>query len=282
FQSVTTIERKLLRIIQLNYLLTPDILPVFEKAKQTFEKVNIEDEHRNSNLAISKNDLMFLFWLHQTGSLDNAINGYIESGLSQASTIKKILIQENLKLNNVKFLDFASGHGRVSRYFKNFLPVENIIVSDIKSNAIEFQKDVFGYGGFTAPSDPKYLSCEDKFDFILVSSLFTHLNEDLFARWLVALGNLLNENGILAVSIHKIPRNEIIFQYSENSEDDLFPETTENLSGKKIYGLTHLSISKFNEILNVNLPFKYEIVCEHDWAGSQVLLCIKKCLSSGS
>jgi hypothetical protein len=72
------------------------------------------------------------------------------------------------------------------------------------------------------------------------------------------------------------------FYYSENGEDDLFRQTIEYPSGKKIYGLTHLSMSKFNEILNVNLPFKYEIACDSDWAGSQGLLCVKKCLTSGS
>ena len=116
-----------------------------------------------------------------------------------------------------------------------------------------------------------------KFDYIIVSSLFTHLNENLFSDWIRALGLILNVNGVLAVSLHIIETgNANEFRYSEKSEDDLFPETEESLGGKNIYGLTHITRGVYYSILEKNLGSKYSVIGEQDWAGSQRLISIRK------
>jgi ubiquinone/menaquinone biosynthesis C-methylase UbiE len=275
-ESVNVIERKLTRISQINHLLIPDVLPLSEKAAYIFQKICTEKVYEKTDLRISKSDLMFLFWLHQTGTIENALTGYFQSGLTQADSMRELLIEQGFNLQNIKLLDFASGHGRVSRYFKAFLPVENICISDIKSNAVEFQSKTFKYKGFTAPANPLLLNTENTFDFISVSSLFTHLNKDLFGKWIAVLGRLLNNGGILALSIHKIDSNISNFQYAEVSEEDLFPETEENLSGKNIYGITYLSLTSLNNILLEHLPFKFEIVDERRWGDSQYLISVKR------
>jgi len=275
-QTVNVIELKLSRVSQINHLLIPDVLPIAEKTNQALQKVISSKIYENSDLRISKNDLMFLFWLHQTGALESAVLGYVESGLVQADSIRDLLISQRFNLQKITLLDFASGHGRVSRYFKNYLHIENIFISDIKSNAVEFQKLNFNYRGFVAPSNPLLFNIENRFDFIIVSSLFTHLNEDLFGKWITVLGNLLNLGGILALSIHKIESKMPFFKYLEVSEDDLFQETEENLSGKNIYGLTHLSLISLNNILLKHLKFKFKIVDERKWGNSQVLISLKR------
>ena len=275
-ETVNIIERKLARISLINHLLIPDVLPFSGNAEKIFERIKEDEIYENSDLSISKNDLMFLFWLHQTGIIENALTGYFQSGLAQANSIRKLLIEQEFDLQKIKLLDFASGHGRVSRYYKSYLPVQNIYISDIKANAVEFQIKNFKYSGFTAPADPLLLNLKNTFDFITVSSLFTHLNEDLFGKWITVLGNLLSAGGILAFSIHKIESNNPEFHYSEKSEEDLFPETEENLTGKNIYGVTHLSLLSLNNILIKHLPFKFQIVDERNWGDSQVLISVKR------
>ncbi len=276
YAASDNLKRRLDRTVQLQYLITPDILPFSKKATQIFKTINFDKIHTDTNLDISKNDLMFLFWLHQTSSIEHALTGYFKSGLTQVNTVNELLDKHFADSKKINILDFASGHGRVSRYFKNIFPANQITVADIKDNAVSFQKDIFGYKGFTVPSNPLDMNYKDHFDFILVSSLFTHLNIDLFTKWITALGELLNKNGVLAISLHLLNTNSDDFRYTEKSEDDLFPETSESLRGKNIYGLTYISRKSFTEILENNLGFKYEIIDEHDWAGSQVLFCIRR------
>ena len=130
--------------------------------------------------------------------------------------------------------------------------------------------------GFLAPADPLELNKTEKFDFIAVSSLFTHLNRNLFEKWVKALGDLLNLKGILSISLHILEFEKNVFKYTETSEDDLFPETSESLGGKNIYGLTYMSLDVFYTILEQNLDFKYTIVANQDWAGSQSLVSIQR------
>ena len=144
------LRMKLDRTTTLLHLLTPDILPIEEKAMVIFKKVNTNELYANSDLTISKNDLMFLFWLHHTKTIEAALDGYFASGLLQANIIEKLLIEKFENTRQVKVLDFASGHGRVSRYFKNFLSNDQITISDIKINAVLFQQQTFHYHGFSS------------------------------------------------------------------------------------------------------------------------------------
>jgi SAM-dependent methyltransferase len=226
--------------------------------------------------SISKNDLMFYYWLYHTESFRDALLGYFQSGVQQAESIRNLLIDQKFNLDKLKLLDFASGHGRVSRYFKCYVNPDNIFISDIKLNAVEFQRSNFNYQGFLAPENPNECRIEFSFDFISVSSLFTHLNEDLFGRWLAVLGGYLNLGGILSFSIHKLVSENDIFKYSEVSEDDLFRETDDSLSGRKIYGVTSLSLVKLTKILTQCLNFDFVIVDERKWGDSQVLISIKR------
>ena len=275
-ESIDILERKHARINQINHLLIPDVLPLDKHTERALKKINPDNIYQNSNTKISKNDLMFLFWLHHTGTIEHALLGYLKSGLEQADSMRILLMKIGFDLNTVKTLDFASGHGRVSRYFKNYLPIENIYISDIKINAVEFQSNNFNYQGFLATSNPSLLNIPMKFDFIIVSSLFTHLNRKLFGDWINTLGNLLKENGVLSFSIHLISTHEPLFTYAERSEEDLFPETEDSLSGQNIYGLTQISLESLNSLLSENLKFNFDIIDQRGWGDSQTLISLRK------
>jgi SAM-dependent methyltransferase len=277
YATVDNLKHKVERIVQLHHLIMPQILPLEEQSKKIFGKVNTDTTYSNSNLHISKNDLMFLFWLHHSKTIDPALSGYFRTGLMQADIIRKAIKDFFPQKDEIQILDFASGHGRVSRYFKSFLRADQITISDIKGNAVDFQYDTFGYRGFVATANPEEIDYKRHFDFIVVSSLFTHLNKDLFGRWLKTLWNLLNDKGVLSISVHLLDGNDKEeFKYVENSEEDLFPETSENLSGKSIYGLAHLNEKALEAILKNSFQAKFSVVDKRDWAGSQILYSIKK------
>lgn len=277
YGDLIEMRKKLNRVTALNYELMPSILPLHEKSRRIFSKIESKENSQNLDFQISKDDLMFQFWLHHVSSVDDALWGYFSIGYKQATSVKDILKNNFSDITNLKLLDFASGHGRISRYFKNFLPIENITISDIKQQAVNFQKEIFHYKGFPSAGDPNLLICGENFDFILVSSLFTHLNKQLFSAWLKKLGSLIRDKGILSLSLHIINDNKKeIFNYSERSEEDIFPETSENLAAKNIYGLTTLNHAAFHQLVFENLGSDFQIIDEREWGDSQILISIQK------
>jgi hypothetical protein len=74
--------------------------------------------------------------------------------------------------------------------------------------------------------DPDSLECDRRFDCVFVMSLFTHLPERTFIRWLSKLYSLISEGGVLIFTVHdeslnpalKIPPGGLWFK--EESEID--------------------------------------------------------------
>ena len=83
-----------------------------------------------------------------------------------------------------KFLDFASGHGRLTRFVVQVLDANRVWISDIKPGAVDYQKTQFGVHGFVSTSLPEDILVDQAFDCIFVGSLFSHLTNETFARWL--------------------------------------------------------------------------------------------------
>jgi hypothetical protein len=98
-------------------------------------------------------------------------------------------------------LDFGSGWGRLSRCLVQKMKRENIWVSDIYSDATAWQAEKLGVVGVVSVSDPDRFALTGSFSIIFVGSVFSHLPDDLFQRWLGKLYSLLSPNGILAFSV---------------------------------------------------------------------------------
>ena len=142
-----------------------------------------------------------------------ALSGLKNSGLAKAMYYKQggeinDSIQQLLEWRfgaekvAAKFLDFACGYGRSTRFLVREIPPQNIWVSDIYAEAVTFQRDTFGVNGFTSCHEPFELDCESDFDMIFVASLFSHLPAEPFKRWLQRLFELLAPSGILVFSVH--------------------------------------------------------------------------------
>jgi SAM-dependent methyltransferase len=137
------------------------------------------------------------------GDRDQALAVYFQSGLLIWETFRAILTWYFGSLDRVgRLLDFASGYGRVTRFLVRDLPSERVWVSDIYAEGVRFQEERFGVHGLVSTASPSDFGTAERFDCILVSSLFSHLPEETFHGWLACLRGLLAPGGLLIFSVH--------------------------------------------------------------------------------
>ena len=147
------------------------------------------------------------------GNRDQALVDYFRAGRSAARLFGRLLesLQDSRDRRDrrpLRVLDFASGWGRVTRFFAPPSPEIELTVSDISADAVAFQREVPGVKGFVSAIRPEELEIpedarpENGFDVVLAGSLFTHLPESTFDPWLRRLWDLVAPGGVLAVSTH--------------------------------------------------------------------------------
>jgi SAM-dependent methyltransferase len=160
------------------------------------------------NFDVHADDEMLHFFLYAQGyPLEQALAAYFDSGRHIWQTVRQIL---SWRFGSPRacgrFLDFASGYGRVTRHIVAELPRESVWVCDIYAEGVAFQERTFGVKGIVSTSDPQDLRFETRFDCILVSSLFTHLPDARFSGWLRRLGAALTPGGMLLFSVNDLSR----------------------------------------------------------------------------
>ncbi len=154
------------------------------------------------DLAIDERDEMLGFLVESHGGdFDRALFQYFQSGASIAGSLGQVL-RWRFGEQSVKLLDFASGYGRVTRFLLREIPPERVWVADVYAGGVRFQEERFGVHGLVSANRPEDFACDERFDAILVTSLFTHLPEERFVAWLRVLLGLLNPGGLLAFSAH--------------------------------------------------------------------------------
>ena len=156
------------------------------------------------DLAVDARDEMLAFLVEaHRGDRERALFHYFQSGASIADSLGQVLRWRFGEPVNVeRLLDFASGYGRVTRFLVREVPPERISVADVYADGVRFQAERFGVHGLVSTLRPEDFVCGERFDAILVTSLFTHLPEERFVAWLRALLGLLNPGGLLAFSAH--------------------------------------------------------------------------------
>ncbi|MEP7012007.1 MAG: class I SAM-dependent methyltransferase [Acidobacteriota bacterium] len=171
-----------------------------------FDQTPVVDGAR---LAIHAADDMMNHFLWNYGAdgrgwrLEQALSAYYRSGLVIWEHQRRILEWRFGDLAKVEsVLDFASGYGRATRFMIHDLGGDRIWAAEIDPDAVRFQKEILGAHGLLSTPIPEDLACPRRFDAILVSSLFTHLPEATFRRWLKKLWALVAPGGVLAFSVH--------------------------------------------------------------------------------
>jgi SAM-dependent methyltransferase len=162
---------------------------------------------RGLSFDIHEDDEMYLVFLHSGLAVDRerALVMYFASGRLIWSTLRAVIERRFGGLSRVgKLLDFAAGYGRVSRFIVQDLAPERLWVAEIDPAAVRFQERAFGVHGLLSTGRPEDLACDERFDCIVVSSLFTHLPAGDFHAWLARLCGLLNPGGLLLMSVHDL------------------------------------------------------------------------------
>lgn len=174
-------------------------------------------------LEIDARDEMLEFLVSSfEGDRERGLFSYYRSGLSIADAMTQILRWRFGDLGRIeRLLDFASGYGRVTRFLLRQVPAERLWISDIYADAVRFQAERFGVHGLVSTILPEDFACAERFDAILVTSLFTHLPEERFVAWLRRLLGLLRPGGVLVWSVHDeavrdpavpMPESGLLFQ----------------------------------------------------------------------
>lgn len=156
-------------------------------------------------LEIDARDEMLEFLVDGSeGDRERGLFAYFRSGLSIADAMTQILLWRFGDPGRIeRLLDFASGYGRVTRFLlRHFRDGQRLWVSDIYADAVRFQEESFGVRGVVSTTAPEDFACSERFDAILVTSLFTHLPEERFVGWLRRLLGLLRPGGLLVFSVH--------------------------------------------------------------------------------
>lgn len=154
--------------------------------------------------AIDAEDEMFLYALElYAGDATAAAGEYFATGLAVLEEVQQLARWRFGGLEKVgRFLDFASGYGRVTRLLLHDLAAERIWAADIYRDAVRFQADRLGVHALASGAEPTEFVCAERFDFVLVSSLFSHLPSGRFEAWLTRLVDSLAPGGLLAFTVH--------------------------------------------------------------------------------
>lgn len=94
-------------------------------------------------------------------------------------------------------LDFACGHGRVTRFFNSCFPQATLVVSDIDQAGVQFCAETFQAEPHISSANVESIDFGRKFDLIWVGSLMTHVDIPDWYRLLDLWQRSLNPNGIL-------------------------------------------------------------------------------------
>ena len=205
-------------------------------------------------LDVHKNDIMFHYHLLQLeGKLLPALYSHFAVGARFTSVLSKLL--QELQFVPKKIFDFGSGYGRASRFYPFFWPEAEIVVSDVKTEALRFQKDNFGFGTIEHGEQPEKIATGQP-DLIIALSVFTHLREDHARAWLIILLEQLAPGGMLIFSFNDVTdyqgRSKGGFAYLLHSEDDYFPHIGNSLAESQEYGHAYMSRAFIKEVVGQN------------------------------
>ena len=166
---------------------------------------------------------------------------YFEKGNADSGKIQRLIDRLGLP-PDADVLEFAAGYGRVTRHLAKALAPRRLVASDIHPDAIPFLRRL-GCDAFASCATPEDLECAGRFDFIFALSLFSHLPDGLFTRWLAALRKLLKPAGLLMFTTHghaAMARTPDFFGrfFNEDLGYGFVPDSDQKDLPAEIYGTT--------------------------------------------
>lgn len=152
---------------------------------------------------VHPHDYLFDYLLKRDGQ--GAIAAYFAGGSSDAMQARRALDRSRIGDDagrRLKVLEFAAGYGRVARHAHVVFADHHYVASDIHPAAVEFLATSCGIEAALSAHEPETLNVGGGYDYIFVLSLFSHLPDHSFGRWLAALYALLADRGVLLFTTH--------------------------------------------------------------------------------
>jgi 2-polyprenyl-3-methyl-5-hydroxy-6-metoxy-1,4-benzoquinol methylase len=125
---------------------------------------------------------------------EGGLKFYFKGGLADAEQLMTAIESLGIDMDNLRVLEFAAGYGRLTRHLQKLC---DLTVSDIHPEAVEFVSRHCGCPTYVSSKDPDQLKIPGQFNVVAVISLFSHLPDRTFGRWLSALYALVAPGGYL-------------------------------------------------------------------------------------
>lgn len=180
-----------------------------------------------------------------------------------------------------KMLDWGCGCGRVSQFFIRSLKAGKVVGVDIDKDNIKWCQDNLK-GGIFEPSElyPPLQFGDNSFDFIVATSVFTHLEKNAMEQWLAELSRVLKPRGVAALTANtdctqawrSFDDNMIDFIQEEGMYDRIVsPDLGDHLSQKDYYRNVFMTKNFIRE--NWCLYFNILDIREHVFGYQDVVIC---------
>lgn len=140
--------------------------------------------------------------LRAHGDADFAVSQYFGVALQQYRVVRQLAVRLFDRPERIAFLDFACGYGRLLRFLVHSLPREKVHAAEIQPEAVDWVRERYGVDAFLSSPAPEDFEPGRRFGMIWAASLFSHLPDGLFGRWLERLAGLLDAGGVLCFSVH--------------------------------------------------------------------------------
>jgi SAM-dependent methyltransferase len=174
------------------------------------------------------------------GDLDRGKAAYFYSGIRAFQMTQQLIEWRFDSSDALDMLDFASGYGRVTRFLLERLGPQHLTISDVMSSAVEYQRTVFDVNAVVSSTHPGDFTLSDSYHIVQAISLFSHLSEASFRRWLSRLWECVKPGGLLIFTVHDVS----LSSHSEGRKDFIFSPASENQGlDPSDYGTTWVSES---------------------------------------
>jgi SAM-dependent methyltransferase len=100
-----------------------------------------------------------------------------------------------------RILDFACGAGRVLRYLRAAFPDASITACDVLEGQVEFCSRTFGVTGVVSDPRPEEIELDGPFDVIWCGSLLTHVDHDLWVKFVQVMESVLAPGGVMVFTV---------------------------------------------------------------------------------
>ncbi len=137
------------------------------------------------------------------GTWSSPMRDYLADGWRTLAELMLLLERAGTALVHCStVLEFASGHGRFTRHLVKALGAERVTVSDVVPGAVAFSMAHFGVEGLLSTAEPEDIVWPRRYDLVFVLSLFSHLPQVSWSRWLARVWQAVAPGGRLVFSTH--------------------------------------------------------------------------------